>query len=390
MTGIKLTAARRSQLLEELLKQNSSAWDKNPQSWAETGIRMLAQGLNQWNMNKLSTEQAATEKVQGANEAAALAEALGQQPKSVFGTDLPGQQAPGSMRQHLMTQNPKSPYGPMLAGFEMKQKLEDKEYKKRLQLEQAKSGIKVDAVNFGDANGEPTGTYIKGSPEYFAAVRDPNQFLLGNVAQTQTQVTGTPEDFRSDNQKGKLQVEINDQVGAVNAFGSQAERLLNIVRETEGANTLTAALANIGNRIKNEAKAFARTSGVEFESGTDVFNTNKFEEAFSAVGLAGANARVKNGYLALAIQKAIASGLGSGRALSDKDIESQLVTLGKFQSDPSIIARVFQDSFDSVSDNVTYKAEAQGLDLPEIKRFDFNVNDPVDDFLKKLRERRGN
>jgi hypothetical protein len=121
--AIKLTPNRRSQLLEQLLKQNAEQFAQNPQSLGETIAKMLAMGIRQGQANKMQEQEAQTTKVRGANEAAALAEALGEQPKSVFGTPLPGQQAPGSMRQHLMTQNPDSAYGPALTQLAMQQKI---------------------------------------------------------------------------------------------------------------------------------------------------------------------------------------------------------------------------------------------------------------------------
>jgi hypothetical protein len=121
---IKLTPSRRSQLLEQLLKANQEQFAQNPQSGLELAFKLMAQGIRQGQANRLQDQESATTKTRGANEAAAIAEILGEQPKSVFGTDLPGTQAPGAMRQHLMTQNPESPYGPMLAGYELKKKLE--------------------------------------------------------------------------------------------------------------------------------------------------------------------------------------------------------------------------------------------------------------------------
>ena len=122
---IKLTPARRSQLLEQLLKANAETFAQNPQTGWETGLKLMAQAIRQGGINRMQQEESQTTKVRGANEAAAIAELLGEQPKSVFGTELPGQQAPGAMRQHLMTQNPESGYGPALAEYAMRQQLEN-------------------------------------------------------------------------------------------------------------------------------------------------------------------------------------------------------------------------------------------------------------------------
>ena len=90
-------------------------------------------------------------------------------------------------------------------------------------------------------------------------------------------------------------------------------------------------MANVGNRVMNEVRTFTRAAGIEFESGEATFDINNptYKDTFKASGLAGASPRVRNGFLGLAIQRAIAFGLGTGRALSDKDVDLQLKTLGK-------------------------------------------------------------
>lgn len=165
-------------------------------------------------------------------------------------------------------------------------------------------------------------------------------------------------------QRGKLQIEINEQVAAINTFGSRANRLLPLI--AEGGNTLVASLSNVGNRVFQEVKALSRSFGIDFESGDDAFNVSRYDGAFSAAGLAGASPRAKAGFLGLAIQKAIASGLGTGKALSDKDIENQLISIGKNQADPDIVRQLFIDDFNNLSDGVRFRAQASGLKLPEL------------------------
>jgi hypothetical protein len=150
-----------------------------------------------------------------------------------------------------------------------------------------------------------------------------------------------------------------------------AMQQMEILRSTDGANTLVAQMANIGNRLKNEVAALSKTLNTEFEAGDNAFNLEHYKDTFEAAGLAGQSPRVKNGFLALAIQKAMASGLGAGRALSDFDIKQQLLTLGENQSDPDIIAQMFNDSMASLKANVKNKAEAHGLAAPVIRDFNF-------------------
>lgn len=175
---------------------------------------------------------------------------------------------------------------------------------------------------------------------------------------------GGAGDFDLRGQKGKLQIEINEQVAAINTFGSRANRLLPLI--AQGGNTLVASLSNVGNRVFQEVKVLSKNFGVEFESGDEAFNTSRYSGAFSAAGLAGANPRAKAGFLGLAIQKAIASGLGTGKALSDKDIENQLISIGRNQGDPDIVRQLFTDDFNNLSDGVRFRAQASGLKLPDL------------------------
>lgn len=214
------------------------------------------------------------------------------------------------------------------------------------------------------------------TPEAQALVNDPNQVFTGAVSVQETGGPGSATLTRS--QEGKAQSELNAQAAALNSYSARAQRLLDIIG-TGGANTLTAQLANVGNRLRNEARTMAREFGVEFESGAGAFDPNRFQGAFEAAGLAGQSARVRNAFLGLAIQRAIASGLGTGRALSDRDIESQLRTLGQNQSDPEILRRILADDFANLRDTVTNQGRAFNLAVPEIDEPGFVVPPNVSD-----------
>lgn len=368
MAGINLTPQRRSQLLELLLSQQAQR--PQIQTGLEAALRLGAQGVRQKGINKLNEREATQQQK--------LVDVLS-------GTQRFEQIEGGPPALNPQKINSGNVMAERLAQLPIEQQVQAAQL---MGLQQA-LGPKPEKPTRGVLNeteiGDEVVTQVV-NPVTGEVIKE-----LGRGPRRTEQVVDTAEGFRTGPQLGKLQVELNDQVAAVNAFGSQAQRLLKVVRDTEGANTLTAQLANVGNRIRNEVKTFANTFKVEFESGENAFNPEKYEGVFSAAGLAGANTRVKNGYLALAIQRAIASGLGSGRALSDKDIESQLVTLGRNQSDPSIIANIFQDSFQSVSDNVRFRSEAQSLKLPEIKEFDFGASGSANaarSFLDELRRSR--
>jgi len=246
---------------------------------------------------------------------------------------------------------------------------------------------------------EPTGAFIqfenpttgeiqdvrRDSPEADRLAADPNFQQVERIKRIEQFERRAP--FGTPVQLGKLQIDINEQAAAVNSFGAAGQQLLEIVGEG-GANTLTAGLANVGNRLRQEVRTLASRAGVEFESGSKAFDQNNFKGAFQAGGLAGENARVKNAFLALAIQRAIASGLGSGRALSDKDISNQLETLGQNQSDPLILRQIFIDDFRRLSEGVRFRAQASNLAVPELVSPEFigEQRDPVGRLIIDLRQ----
>lgn len=200
--------------------------------------------------------------------------------------------------------------------------------------------------NFGTKDGRVMDKAIVGSEKYYDLVNNSPYVAIGNPSQIQRQETGPPGSMTGP-QVGAVQKEIGDQVAAFNTFAKGTEYLLRQVNETPGANTLTAQLMNVGNRVVQEVKALTTAFGTKYEVGAEkAWDIAHYEDVFASMGMAGANPRVKSGFLAMAIQKAMASGLGTGRALSDYDIKNQLNTLGANQSDPRIIAGVFSDAYE--------------------------------------------
>ena len=210
---------------------------------------------------------------------------------------------------------------------------------------------------------------VPGTQGYADLVQNPDFVRVGLPTGIERVEQGGPGEFGlTDAQYSKQQVAINDQVAAMNTFARGTERLLGIMRENPGANTLVAQMANIGTRAVTEVRTLANTMGVTFERGEDAWNPDNYNEVFNAVGLAEASPRIKNGFLAMAIQRAMGSGLGTGRALSDYDIKNQLATLGANQSNPDIVATIFADSYMNLQDYTYSKYEPYKgeLKLPDI------------------------
>ena len=219
-------------------------------------------------------------------------------------------------------------------------------------------------------------TAIPGTQAYNDLVSDPEYTRVTLPSGIERREEGGPGSFggMTDAALSRQQEAINDQVAAMNTFARGTERLLGILYETPGANTLTARVANVGNRAMQEVKAIGAELGVYIVDENNVrlgevgWDIAHYEDIFNATGLAEANPRIKNGFLAMAIQRAMASGLGTGRALSDYDIKNQLATLGANQSDPDIVATLFADSYMNLRDYTLekYAPYKDQLRLPEI------------------------
>jgi hypothetical protein len=119
MTGIKMTSARRSQLLEQLLKQNEAMLAGGAQSGGEVGLKLLAQVLRQKQIGKLKEDEAAANKTTKANEANLLKSMAGEQINSPMAQPgvqndlfsggapaLPQQPSPDQLAGLLGSENP--------------------------------------------------------------------------------------------------------------------------------------------------------------------------------------------------------------------------------------------------------------------------------------------
>ena len=351
----QLTPQRRSQLLQQLMRQmEQDAQFRGNKSIGEVGLRLGTAFLNKKQADKLKEEEAGAAKTQGANEYSVL-EALTQGQsldRTAYKPEAAAQPGnatinPQAALAQLMTQNPGSAFGQGIAGQMAQNALTPPKPKEvKWDLEEVKSGDQYE-------------TYITrdGLPVEKFSTADRMQKLM----------SGTPEEWGTNSQQGSHIIDFGKKLGSIDSWGKTGTEFVGMLRENPGANTTVATMANVGNRLWNEVKALKQQGVYKFADdfrGTDI---KKWEGVFSANGLAGANAKVKRGFLALAIQGAAAQGMGTGRALSDKDVEQQLRTLGANQSDPEIIAGVFSDSYQSMINGV--QSEAQNFPYLQ-KKFD--------------------
>ena len=97
--AIKLTPTRRSQLLEQLLKQNQEQFAQNPQTGLELGLKLLAQGIRQGGINRMQEQEASRESQVGANTANLASMMMGGP-----STDFQGRPIQGATEQPNMAQ----------------------------------------------------------------------------------------------------------------------------------------------------------------------------------------------------------------------------------------------------------------------------------------------
>lgn len=217
----------------------------------------------------------------------------------------------------------------------------------------AVAGVK----SFVDQNGAFVGTYDLTDP------RDRAFVLANNLIEAPSRLEqGEPGSFGTASQRGKLQIELNDQAAAVQSFGDNGRKLIEKMVESPDANTSVATLARYGRYMKNEAEALGRQAGLQSETVDSL--TDKFDSKLEALGLD--SAEMKAGVMAIALNVAAASGLGSGRALTDKDIDRALSLVGGNMNDPVGMRAIMTQTFDQLSTSVNNRATAQKIKIPEL------------------------
>lgn len=152
----------------------------------------------------------------------------------------------------------------------------------------------------------PTGFEIKTNPD-------------GSV----TILSGTR---RGEDKEGKSR----ERLVSIQNMARRALSLIDVV-EKGGADVLATSgfLSQLKSGFDAQAKSIAKKFGLSL-------NTESFD--FPGLNEDAVNARlIKSAVLDLAIMKAQAIGLGSGRALSDKDIQQQINTLSGGFGDPNVV-----------------------------------------------------
>lgn len=170
---------RRNQAMADMLLTQSSQ-PQPIQHWTQ-GMAQLANALNAQVYRKRAEKGESALKQQRAREMGDFIQSLGLDPRqaAILGSAPEGMrgQLAGAAAQSALFPEPRP-------GFTLGtgQARYDADGNVIATAPQEQGGF-GDPVNFVDRDGNLTGSYFEGTPEYVAAVRDPNQFPAGDAAQ---------------------------------------------------------------------------------------------------------------------------------------------------------------------------------------------------------------
>ena len=187
-----------------------------------------------------------------------------------------------------------------------------------------------------------------------------------------------------------------DRVAKFNTLSRSAEELINKLQESPDAATTVGLLAGFGNRIKTESIALARQAGLKIDSIDE--GLARFGGVLDAGGLAGKAKVFRTGVLSVALQFAGVSGLGQGRALTDKDVERAIGLVTGGSVDPIIIADTLTSGLQFLRFGLEESARVEGFEFGgniQLRDFDVGISAPgqlpgqIDNSDEAIRRRLG-
>lgn len=131
---------------------------------------------------------------------------------------------------------------------------------------------------------------------------------------------------------------LRDAEVATRNFVNTAGDALQLLQENPDINTAMGKAAGIVNNLQQEAGAFARGIGLEFDTST--LDPSKHKETFDRLGID--NARMQSLITSMAFQAAAASGQ-TGRSVSDRDVRRFIEEIGASSADPRAFSQVLND-----------------------------------------------
>ena len=335
MAGIQLTPQRRSQLLEELLKQQNQ---QQPQirSGAELGLKLLAEALKQKKIKELQGQEAASEKTRGKNQDAVVAALTGQSTKSVFGTDLPQNT---TIEQAL---------GQLPNDDRLRQAVQSQV------VNQAFATPKSDTLTtkqFREGDNFVTRRVINGVPG--------EELSRSPIDRVDRLETGGPGEFTGT--KSQVGVDIKDfrdaAIGAVGAIQKGSD-LLKIAQATPEALGKPGNIARFGNSMIQTAVGLGKMFGVDVGADRDVdsFTFDGFQGNLKNVAIESTKFRA--GVYGIAFAAAVAE---QGTRPTDKDIQQFIDQIAGSSSDADAFAATIRQFVGGMDRKLRTTATVKGI-----------------------------
>ncbi|GJM17469.1 MAG: hypothetical protein DHS20C13_27960 [Thermodesulfobacteriota bacterium] len=167
------------------------------------------------------------------------------------------------------------------------------------------------------------------------------------------------------NKSVKERKEVKDLRVKTRRFLSQSNKVLASVKNNSKQLGVVGALARVGGEIKSTVQNFANANGIDMSEVSRDINSYDYGD------LAAESAGFKTQLFSVALLFASASGLGEGRALTDKDVQRAIDNIGGSTNDPNQLISRIQSVQETLVDNVRILSEESDLefkDLPEFKK----------------------
>ena len=192
----------------------------------------------------------------------------------------------------------------------------------------------------GYVDGEHVTLQGDGFGNYFTM--DGSPITLGRDDKVATaSVTGAFGDVTglTEQQKNDLS---QQEISAAN-FVRSTNNVLDLLRDQEDINTFVASIAGTADDLIQEGAAAFREIAPEVSTSIE-----SYKGVFDGLGVE--SSRFQSAIFGLALQYAAASGLGSGRDLSERDVENAIRAIGSDRSDPAAITAVLNDKKKEIID----------------------------------------
>jgi hypothetical protein len=179
------------------------------------------------------------------------------------------------------------------------------------------------------------------------------------------QITGAPGDFPlTKSQAGEARNKFIDKTIQARKFTKLSNQVMQNIGENASQLGVVGAIARMG----DEVKSIAKNVGSEFGIETSGISKNIGDYEFGT--LAPQSAAFKTNALSLALIFASASGLGEGRALTNKDVQRAIDAIGASTNSPEQLFARMGAIQQNLQDSLQIEAEERGFEfggIPEMK-----------------------